>query len=85
MEEIIQAFHRTNVKPPSVVEFEAQIGDRISTTIIDYHNVIQWLLYSGFTIEDVRGQDIFRVITDQQGLSYRFELSNLEPMSLRTM
>jgi len=77
MEEIIQAFHGTSVKPPSVVEFEAQIGDRISTTIIDYHNVIQWLLYSGFTIEDVRGQDIFRVITDHHGLSYRFELTNL--------
>lgn len=77
MEEIIKAFHQTNVKPPSAVEFEAQIGDRVTTTIIDYHNVIQWLLYSGFTIDDTRGEDIFRVVTNQQDQAYRFELNNL--------
>jgi hypothetical protein len=76
MDDIVQAFIKTTVKDNSTVEFETQIGDQ-STTVIDYQNVIQWLLYSGFTIEDPRGADIFRVVVSDTENRYRFELTNL--------
>jgi hypothetical protein len=75
MDDIIQAFEKTVGKDNSAVEFETQIGNQ--TTVIDFQNVIQWLLYSGFTIEDPRGTDIFRVNVQDAESKYRFELTNL--------
>lgn len=75
MDDIIQAFEKTVVQESAVLEFEAQIGNQI--TVIDFQNVIQWLLYSGFVIEDPRGKDMFRVGVNDGDTKYRFELSNL--------
>jgi hypothetical protein len=75
MDDIIQAFEKTVVQDNSTVEFESQIGNQL--TVIDFQNVIQWLLYSGFTIEDSRGKDMFRVHVNDADTKYRFELSNL--------
>lgn len=75
MDEILQAFEKTIGPDASVVEFETQIGSQ--NTVIDYQNVIQWLLYSGFSIQDPRGTDLFRVNVNDGDKKYRFELSNL--------
>lgn len=75
MNAIIQAFQKMVPEENSIVEFETQIGDK--STVIDYQNVIQWLLYSGFTLEDSRGKDIFRVNVVDSDSKYRFELTNL--------
>jgi hypothetical protein len=54
-------------------EFEVRFGD---STKMNYNNVIQWLLRSGFHIVDPNGKDLLRITVDK--VKSRVELSGFD-------
>lgn len=81
MQKIISR-HEEEMSKPSAkfVEFEAQIRppNGSEATKIDYNNVIQWLIVSGFKLANPLGEDIMRIIIPYEGKNARIELNGIE-------
>jgi len=71
-------------KGTSTMEFEAQLrpasldGSLKETTKIDYNHVIQWLLLSGCTINNTKGEDILRIISSVGEENTRIEINGID-------
>jgi hypothetical protein len=80
IDNIIQLFNNGS----STMEFEVQIrpmsldGSKKDATKIDYNSVIEWLLLSGFTIQQVQGQDILRIVSRVGEQSTRIEIVGID-------
>jgi hypothetical protein len=57
-------------------ELEARFGNQL--TKLDYNHVIQWLLLSGFTLEDATGKDILRIGYKKTTENIRIEINGIK-------
>jgi mRNA (guanine-N7-)-methyltransferase len=72
MESLLNQYEK--MKSPDV-EFEARIGPTASK--VDYNNVIQWLLVSGFVIANPAGDDLLRIGFQKQDENVRIEINKI--------
>jgi hypothetical protein len=59
-------------------ELEARFGHQL--TKLDYNHVIQWLLLSGFVLEDPDGKDILRIGYKKTTENVRIEINGIKPI-----
>jgi hypothetical protein len=59
-------------------ELEARFGHQL--TKLDYNHVIQWLLLSGFILEDPDGKDILRIGYKKTTENVRIEINGIKPI-----
>jgi hypothetical protein len=76
MEALLNQFRRSTNTKEENYELEARIGNNL--TKIDYNQVIQWLLLSGFVLENKDGVDLMRIVYQKTNESVRAELTGIK-------
>jgi hypothetical protein len=77
MEPLTQYSQSTNTDVDTY-ELEARFGHQL--TKLDYNHVIQWLLLSGFVLEDPSGKDILRIGYKKTTENIRIEINGIKPI-----
>jgi len=77
MEPLIQYSQSKNTAVDTY-ELEARFGHQLNK--LDYNHVIQWLLLSGFVLEDSSGKDILRIGYKKTTENIRIEINGIKPI-----
>ena len=75
MEPLTQYSQSKNTKEDTY-ELEARFGHQL--TKLDYNHVIQWLLLSGFVLEDPQGKDLLRIGYKKTTENVRIEINGIK-------
>ena len=77
MEPLIQ-YSQSKDTNVDTYELEARFGHQLNK--LDYNHVIQWLLLSGFVLEDPVGKDILRIGYKKTTENVRIEITGIKPI-----